>query len=101
MQRMEDSFLAQLGITRQQLNAMPPAEREAVLDKVREMMKKEIAAQQQQLQIQQALQTAAIASGGTATTDSAKDKSSSSGGHSNLHTQTAAARKGSAIDIAI
>ena len=49
-QRMENSILAQLGITPQQLQNMSPADREKVDAKVREMMKKDIQAQQEQQQ---------------------------------------------------
>lgn len=45
-QRMEASILASLGITPEQLSAMSPADREKVLTKVKEIMKKEMAAQQ-------------------------------------------------------
>src|ERR1700744_4182533 len=47
-QRMDNAILAQLGITPQQLQNMSPADREKVDAKVREMMKKDIQAQQEQ-----------------------------------------------------
>jgi hypothetical protein len=99
-QRMEDSILSQLGVTRQQLAQMTPAAREKIMQEVREMMKKEMAAQTQQQQIQQALQSAAVASGSTAqatTVPSAHGHAS----HSHMHTQTVASDKGSAINVAI
>ncbi|WP_186098489.1 hypothetical protein [Burkholderia gladioli] len=51
-QRMEDSMLAQLGITPEQLKAMSPAEREKVEAQVRDLMKKEMDAQRSNSQTQ-------------------------------------------------
>ncbi|WP_186200676.1 hypothetical protein [Burkholderia gladioli] len=51
-QRMEDSILAQLGITPEQLKAMSPAEREKVEAQVRDLMKKEMDAQRSNSQTQ-------------------------------------------------
>jgi hypothetical protein len=46
-QRMENSILAQLGYTQQQLQQMTPAQRAQVEEKVRELVKKEMGSQQQ------------------------------------------------------
>ena len=51
-QRMENSILAQLGITPQQLAAMTPQERAKVEAEVKDLMKKELQAQEQQQQQQ-------------------------------------------------
>jgi acyl-CoA reductase-like NAD-dependent aldehyde dehydrogenase len=40
-------ILAKLGITEEDLKKMPPEEREKVMEKIRDMMKKEIEAQKQ------------------------------------------------------
>jgi type II secretory pathway component PulL len=50
-QRMETAILAQLGITQAQLQNMPPKQQEQVMEKVRELLKKELAGQQQAPQI--------------------------------------------------
>jgi uncharacterized membrane protein YhiD involved in acid resistance len=52
-QRMQNSILAQLGITPQQLQSMSPQERQQVEAKIQQLMKTEMQAQQQQQQQQQ------------------------------------------------
>ncbi|APR35962.1 hypothetical protein [Paraburkholderia sp. SOS3] len=49
-QGLFNSILAQLGITPQQLAQMTPAEREKIEVKIRELMKKEMQAQRDQMQ---------------------------------------------------
>ncbi len=83
-QAMENSILAQLGITPQQLQAMTPAQREKVEAEVRDLMKKELQAQQQQA-LQQAQQQPAPANS-SSTSNSSSSTSS---------------KKGSTIDIAL
>ena len=46
-ERMEKMILAKLGITEEDLKKMSPEEREKVMQKVRDMMKKELEAQKQ------------------------------------------------------
>ena len=48
---METAILAQLGITQAQLQKMTPQQQEQVMEKVRELLKKELAGQQQTPQI--------------------------------------------------
>jgi hypothetical protein len=87
-QSMENSILAQLGITPQQLAAMTPAQRQKVETEVQDLLKKEMQAQQQQSlqQVQQqSLQQASPATS-AATTQSASSHIS---------------KKGSTIDIAL
>jgi maltooligosyltrehalose synthase len=61
-QRMENSILAQLGITPQQLQSMTPQQRQKVEDEVRDLMTKELNAQQQQQQQQVQAQTQQLGS---------------------------------------
>ena len=49
-QRMETAILAQLGITPADLAKMTPQQQEQVMEKVRELLKKELAGQQQSTQ---------------------------------------------------
>jgi hypothetical protein len=46
-ERLQKMILAKLGITEEDLKKMPPEEREKVMEKIRDMMKKEIEAQKQ------------------------------------------------------
>lgn len=47
---MEKMMLAKLGVTEEELKKMSPEEREKVMAKVRELIKQEMTAQQQQQQ---------------------------------------------------
>jgi hypothetical protein len=49
-ERMEKMMLAKLGVTEEELKKMSPEEREKVMAKVRELIKQEMTAQQQQQQ---------------------------------------------------
>lgn len=46
-ERMEKMILAKLGVTEEELKKMPPEEREKILAKVRELLKKEMEAQRE------------------------------------------------------
>jgi hypothetical protein len=46
-ERMEKMILAKLGVTEEELKKMSPEEREKIMAKVREMLKKEMEAQQE------------------------------------------------------
>ena len=46
-EQMQKAILAQLGVTEEDLKKMSPEEREKVMQKVREMLKKELEAQKQ------------------------------------------------------
>ncbi len=61
-QRMENAILAQLGITPQQLASMTPQERAKVETEVKDLMKKELKAQEQQQQQQTQAQAQQLAS---------------------------------------
>ncbi len=56
-ERMEKMILARLGVTEAQLKNMPPEEREKIMEKVREMLKKEMEAQRQIQQKASGVQT--------------------------------------------
>jgi hypothetical protein len=59
---MENSILAQLGITPQQLAIMTPQQRAKVEAEVKDLMKKELQAQEQQQQQQAQAQAQQVAS---------------------------------------
>jgi len=99
MQHLEDSVLGQLGTTRQQLEAMPPAQQEHTMLQVREMMQRDLQVQQQQKLIQQALQVAAGASGSSGSP--VKIPYAHAQTHSTICSQAAVNDKGAAIDVAI
>jgi len=99
MQHLEDSVLGQLGTTRQQLEAMPPAQQEQTMLQVREMMQRDLQVQQQQKLIQQALQVAAGASGSSGSP--VKIPYAHAQTHSTMRSQAAVNDKGAAIDVAI
>ena len=99
MQHLEDSVLGQLGTTRQQLEAMPPAQQEQTMLQVREMMQRDLQVQQQQKLIQQALQVAAGASGSSGSP--VKIPYAHAQTHSTMCSQAVVNDKGAAIDVAI
>jgi len=64
-QRMEDSVLASMGLTRQQFEQMSGPEKEKIAEKVRETVKKELRVQAEQAQAQASIKGAAAAASAT------------------------------------
>ncbi|BEU27504.1 hypothetical protein [Paraburkholderia sp. 22B1P] len=64
-QRMEDSILASMGLTRQQFEEMSGPEKEKIAEKVRETVKKELRAQAEQAHTLASIKGAAVAASAT------------------------------------
>jgi subtilase family serine protease len=60
-QRMEDSILASMGLTRQQFDQMSGPEKEKIAEKVRETLKKELQAQTEKANAQVSMKSASVA----------------------------------------
>lgn len=69
-QRMEDSILASMGLTREQYDQMSGPDKEKIAEKVREILKKELRAQAEQANAHANMKSASVAASATSGLDS-------------------------------